>query len=66
MEKYEGEIAFRSSWQKNNIEYRIGYFIRGKIRRAKGKWVWGQYCPLIPHEDLISLMRKAKKEKVIL
>lgn len=66
MEKYEGKIAFKSSWKKNNIEYRIGYFIRGKIRRAKGKWLWGQYCPLIPHKDLISLMRKAKEKKVIL
>ena len=67
MERIEGgEIAFKSSWAEGNIEYRIGYYIRGKIKRAKDKWVWGQYCPLIPHKDLLSLFLKAKTEKVIL
>ena len=63
--KYDGKLAY-GDWKKNDIEYRIGYFIVGKIGRAGGRWVWGQYCPLIPHEDLIELVKKAKKEKVIL
>ena len=66
MAKHEGELAFKSTWKEGNIEYRIGYFIRGKIGRTKGRWVWGQYCPLIPHKDLNNLFEKAKREKVIL
>lgn len=62
----EGKLAYTDSWKKGNIEYRIGYFIVGKIGKAAGKWVWGQYCPLIPQEDLNKLLNKAKKEKTLL
>ncbi len=51
--------------ESNKIEYRIGYYIVGKIRKANGKWVWGQFCPLIPAEDFNNLIAKAKKEKTI-
>ncbi|MGH9556338.1 MAG: hypothetical protein ACRD2Y_11005 [Terriglobales bacterium] len=47
-------------------EYRIGYFIVGKNGRRKGKWTWGQFCPLIPVNDLRRLLDKAKKENTIL
>ncbi|MDD3712458.1 MAG: hypothetical protein PHZ28_03070 [Candidatus Izemoplasmatales bacterium] len=49
-----------------DVEYRIGYYIVGKIGRAKGKWTWGQFCPLIPVEDFDKLIQKAKDEKTIL
>lgn len=48
------------------IEYRIGYYIVGKIRKAEGKWVWGQFCPMIPKEDFSKLIEKAKKEGTII
>lgn len=48
-----------------DIEYRFGYYIIGKIGRANGKWVWGQFCPLIPEEDLAKLFEKAKKEGTV-
>lgn len=48
-----------------DIEYRIGYYIVGKIGRANGKWTWGQFCPLIPQEDFAKLFDKAKKEGTI-
>lgn len=63
--KKEGKLAF-GNWHKGGIEYRIGYFIVGKIGRAKNKWVWGQFCPLVPQHDLMKLINKAKKEKTIL
>ncbi|HUW24366.1 MAG TPA: hypothetical protein VMW04_01930 [Patescibacteria group bacterium] len=62
----EGELAYTDSWKKGAIEYRIGYFIVGKIGRAIGRWVWGQYCPLIPQEDLNKLLDKAKEEGTLL
>jgi len=61
----EGEIAHKKTWKKGEIEYRIGYYIVGKIGKRKGKWTWGQFCPMIPHKDLIRLIKKAKEEGVI-
>jgi hypothetical protein len=49
-----------------DIEYRIGYFIVGRIGRANDRWVWGQFCPLIPAEDLEPLLAKARQEGTIL
>lgn len=68
LRKYEftGKLSYQKFWKKGEIEYRIGYFIVGKIGRAKGKWIWGQFCPLIPHKDLKRLLDKAKKDKVII
>lgn len=60
-----GELAY-SNAGLGEIEYRIGYFIIGRIGRAKGKWIWGQFCPLIPQEDLMPLIEKAKQEKIII
>lgn len=61
----KGKIIHQSSWNKGDIEYRIGYFIIGKIGKTRERWVWGQFCPLIPHQDLISLLDKAKKDGTI-
>ena len=63
--KFEGRLAYKKTWKKDEIEYRIGYFIVGRIGRAKGRWVWGQYCPIIPAKDLQKLISNAKKEKVL-
>jgi len=48
-----------------DVEYRIGYYIVGHIRKAKGRWMWGQFCPLVPQQDFNKLMKKAQKEKTI-
>lgn len=65
-ESFEGNLTHQNQWNKGEIEYRIGYYIIGRIGRAKGKWVWGQFCPLIPAKDLKKLLVKAKREKTIL
>lgn len=49
-----------------DVEYRIGYYIVGHIGRANSKWVWGQFCPLIPQKDFDKLIQKARKEKTII
>jgi len=64
-ESTEGILAY-SNWKKGDIEYRIGYYIIGRIGRAHGKWIWGQFCPMIPAKDLVALLKQAEKEGVIL
>ncbi len=70
-ERLRKEKFITKSERKNigkigNVEYRIGYFIVGRIGRANNKWVWGQFCPLIPPTDFKKLIEKAKKEKTII
>ncbi len=64
-ESTEGTLAY-SNWRKGDIEYRIGYYIVGRIGKARGNWIWGQFCPMIPARDLITLLEQAKKEGVII
>ncbi len=52
--------------RRGDIEYRFGYFILGQIGRAKGRWVWGQFAPFIPHTDLMILLQKARAEGTFL
>ncbi len=65
-EEFAGELAYRNTWKKGDIEYRLGYFIVGKIGRAKDRWIWGQFCPLIPGDDFLMLINKAKQENTII
>jgi hypothetical protein len=65
-ESYEGKLAREKLWKKGEIEYRIGYYIVGKIGRAKGRWVWGQFCPMIPARDLEKLLSRARREKTVI
>lgn len=62
-----GKHAYKSSLRGlGERDYRIGYFIIGQIGRAKDRWMWGQFCPIIPVRDLKRLLERAKKEGVIL
>lgn len=68
LKKYTCDIekmAYPESWKEGDIEYRFGYYIVGQIGRANNKWIWGQFCPIIPEKDLDRLMRLAKKEGTI-
>ncbi len=58
----EGRRAFDGGARPGDIEYRFGYWIVGRIGRAKGKWWWAQFSPLIPHRDLEPLLEKARAE----
>lgn len=64
--KIMGTVAHPKWAKKNDLEYRFGYYIIGKIGTKKGKWTWGQYCPLIPIKDFNKLLRKATKEGTII
>jgi len=54
-EKCEDEISYPESWKVGDIEYRICYYIVGKIGKRKNEWTWGQFCPFIPQGDLQSV-----------
>jgi|SRR3989344_3184871 len=64
--KFEGTLAYKKSWKTGEIEYRIGYFIVGRIGRVRDRWVWGQFCPILTAKDLKQLISKAEKESVLL
>ena len=58
--------AIHTDNQVGDIEYRVGYYIVGQFGRAKDKWVWGQFCPLIPKKDFNKLIKKARGEETII
>ncbi len=49
--------------EENRTEIRFGYYMIGLKPRVSGRWVWGQFCLLIPQEDLLWLMEEAKRRK---
>lgn len=59
--EFEGKLAYHKSWREGEVEYRIGYYIIGRIGKAKNRWIWGQFCPIIPSKDLGIIIRQAKK-----
>lgn len=61
----EGETAYGDRIV-GEVEYRLGYYMLGRIGRMNGRWTWGQYCPLIPLQDFPKLIEKAKKEGTLL
>lgn len=57
------ELTFKDNGEKI---LRMGYYIRIKKEgKRKGKWGWGQFCPFIPRNDLVELIKKAKKEGML-
>ncbi len=62
--KAEGELAYPEAWREGDVEYRVGYYMIGKIGRAKNKWVWGQFCPIIPVGDLEKIIKQIKKMEI--
>ena len=41
-------------------ELRIGYYILGKKPSVAGKWVWGQFAPMVPLKDISVLFKKCQ------
>jgi hypothetical protein len=55
------EIEFEDGKQ----EIRVGYYIIGKKPKMKDKWVWGQFCPIFPRDDLRKLIEKGRAGGII-
>jgi hypothetical protein len=47
-------------------EYRLGYFIVGRIGRRAGKWTWGQFSPIMSAGDLERIVERARAEGTLL
>jgi hypothetical protein len=45
--------------ENGRVEIRLGYYMIGEKPRMKGKWVWGQYSPMMPIEDFKLLIDEA-------
>jgi hypothetical protein len=41
-------------------EFRIGYYMIARRPRAKGKWAWGQYAPMMTKEDMALIFGRVK------
>jgi hypothetical protein len=44
------------------VEYRLGYYNIGGFKTGKGRWLWGQYSPMIPKQDFDELLRRAEAD----
>jgi hypothetical protein len=62
----EGERAYEGGAQPGDVEYRIGYWIVGRIGKRAGKWTWGQFSPMIPARDFDKLISLAREEGTVL
>jgi hypothetical protein len=47
-------------------EYRLGYFIVGRIGSRSGKWTWGQFSPIMSAGDLERIVERARAEGTLL
>jgi hypothetical protein len=47
-------------------EYRLGYFIVGRVGRASGKWTWGQFSSIMSAGDPERIVQKARAEGTLL
>ena len=47
---------------KGPKELRLAYYIIGKRKRVKGKWVWGQFCTILPKATFRKVIKKAMKK----
>lgn len=62
----EGIKSFPGGSAPGDIEYRFGYYTVGQNGRVRDRWTWGQFCPIIPADDLPKLLDKARTDGTIL
>jgi hypothetical protein len=46
--------------EDRRIEYRFAYYMLGHKPSRRGRWVFGQYCLMIPRRELTLLLKKAR------
>jgi hypothetical protein len=44
-----------------HIEVRFGYYMICKNGKRRGKWLWGQYAPMLPVDDLSIILKEIDK-----
>jgi hypothetical protein len=63
--RIDGRAVHAKTAKTGDVEYRIGYYVIGRNGSKKGRWTWGQFCPLIPQRDFSKLIKKATREGTI-
>jgi hypothetical protein len=48
-------------WDDGREEFRIGYFMIAQRPRAKGKWAWGQYAPMMTETEMTEIFQRAEE-----
>ncbi len=43
-------------------EFRIGYYMIAVRPRAKGKWAWGQFAPMMTREEMAEIFKRLRKK----
>jgi hypothetical protein len=54
---YLQKMKFESDGRE---ELRLGYYIIGKRKRMRGRWVWGQFATMIPMVDFRRVIVRAE------
>jgi hypothetical protein len=44
------------------VELRLGYYVIGKKKRMRGRWLWGQFATMLPVADFKGIIRRAKEK----
>ncbi len=52
-------------FENGKKELRFGYYIVGKRPAVRGKWVWGQFAPLISRRDFKKLIKLVREKGLI-
>ena len=58
--KGKAYVIQRLRFEDGEEYFRLGYYIIGVKPKMRGKWVWGQYAPIGPIEDLKKIFEAAK------
>ena len=48
--------------EDGRIEFRLCYYVIGKKPGMRGRWVWGQYAPMLLVPDFRKIVRMAKRK----
>ena len=62
----EGKQAYPWDAPVGAIEYRLGYYTLGANGQGKGRWLWGQFSPMIPQQDFAELLERAGADGTLL
>jgi len=62
VQQNEGKIVALQKLEAKNrmIEFRLGYYMIGKKPKFKDRWVWAQYCPMMPEDVFRQVVQLAK------
>jgi hypothetical protein len=52
----------RINFDDGRRQLRLGYYIIGRKKGMRGRWVWGQYATFLPVRDFKRIIQRARKK----